>query len=109
MNENQVTVLSWSGSDSSYDLIVQVIAPRPESDVVFQLLGMDETPRLTAFKAQAGAFACELLAGHPFGFRCIIAQRVPETFVWQARMRAALDKAQRPELTYTARGAADTA
>lgn len=108
MSDIRDQVLSWSGSDSSYDLIVQVVTPRPTEGVDFDVLGMDETPRLQALKDQARAFAAELLTDKPMGFRCIVAQRVPETFVWQARMRAALDKAVNPALGYGAAKSAAT-
>lgn len=97
-------VVNWSGSDSSYDLIVQVVDPRPPDSVEFDILGMDDNPRLLAFQTQARAFGTDLLQDceSAFGFRCVIAQRVPETFVWQARMRSALDKAMDPALDYDA-------
>ena len=97
---NNPTVVAWSGSDSSYDLIVEVVRPRPEAGVQIDVLGMDETELLQRFIAEATAHGQALTTGLPLGFRCVVAQRVPEPFVWRARMRAALDKALDTSLQY---------
>lgn len=99
------TVLAWSGSDSSYDLIVEVIRPRPQAIVDVVALGMERTELLERFIAEAQAYGGALVREHgELGLRCIVAQRVPEHFVWRARMQAALDKALDAALDY-AKGA----
>lgn len=108
MKDSDNQLVSWSGSDSSYDLIVQVIRAQAPGEVMFEILGMERTPRLEAFMTHARAFGQELLQellndqDENLRFRCIIAQRVPETFVWQARMRSALEKAMDSALDYGA-------
>ena len=64
------------------------------------VLGMDANALLQQFIERSTAHGKALLGDEPFGFRCTVAQRVPEPFVWKARMQAALDKALDPQLRY---------
>ena len=87
---NEAEVLTRVGSDASYDLVVELLSPAPEG--VVEIVGDGGAPvgRIEAVaeavREQFGG-DCELRG---VGLRLCLFQRLPDPFVINARVRAAL-------------------
>lgn len=83
-------VLCAAGSDLSYDLIVEVVMPRPPRGVVLDAPdAAQKTKAERVYKAFAPSVE-QAIAGRRFGLRIRLFQRLPDPFVWLARIEAAV-------------------
>jgi hypothetical protein len=91
----ELEILQQSGSDASYDLIVEAIAPRPEGGFIIEAQDPGQ-------REQAGRLLRQLAphldpGGRPpaWGYRFRLFQRMPDVWVWAARLEALQDKLAR--------------
>lgn len=87
---NEAKVLTRVGSDASYDLVVELLSPAPEG--VVEIVGDGGAPagRVAAVAQSVReqfAASCEQ---RDVGLRLCLFQRLPDPFVINARVRAAL-------------------
>jgi hypothetical protein len=81
-------VICESGSDASYDLIVEAILPRPERGYLVEALDPDQT----SLGERVLAELPELMPRNDIGYRVRLFQRTPEIWVWRARFEALHEK-----------------
>lgn len=93
-------IVSEVGSDASYDLIVEGIQPRPQETVIFDFMTKMRNPRLEAMMEEVREYLKKMPMPLDLGLRIRLAQRIPDPFVWQARIDAALSEAHMKENNY---------
>jgi len=91
----ELEIVQQSGSDASYDLIVEAVRPRPEGGFIIE--AQDDAQR------EQAAVLLQQLMSHPeldhpgpaWGYRFRLFQRMPDVWVWAARLEALHDKIAR--------------
>jgi hypothetical protein len=91
----ELEVLQQSGSDASYDLIVEAVRPRPDGGYIIE--SHDDAQREQAGKLLRQLTALLEPGGHrpEWGYRFRLFQRMPDVWVWAARLEAVQDKLAR--------------
>lgn len=90
IEEQEPRVLARVGTDGSYDLIVEVIAPRPAATVVWRGDAGVPRPRLEHVVADVRERFEAACVAQQVGLRLCFFQRMPDPFVVTARVKAAL-------------------
>jgi hypothetical protein len=85
-------IVSEVGSDASYDLIVEAIRPCPVDMVIFEYLTELRGQRAQTMIKDIREYLKTISIPPELGLRIRFAQRIPDPFVWQARIDAALSE-----------------
>lgn len=86
----QYDIIKETGSDASYDLIIEAVRPCPERGYCLKV-----NDREQAVKAEAMAQQLVAMYGiqdRDWGIRINLFERFPDGWVWQARVEALLEK-----------------
>ena len=82
------SVICETGSDTSYDLIIEAISPVPPQGVIVEALNQEQRERADAILSALGDLVSQTRAAPACGLRFRLFQRTPDLWVWAARLEA---------------------
>jgi hypothetical protein len=85
-------VLTQSGSDASYDLIVEAVTPRPHDGVRLELTSEEQHAPATRILSDLRELMEAVAPSPDWGLRVRLFQRIPEPWIWAARIESAAAK-----------------
>jgi len=83
-------ILESVGSDASYDLILEAVYPRPPQGVI--IIALDSTYEEKSQMIIKKLFKHFQLDDQSWGIKVNLFQRMPDAWVWKARMQVLIDK-----------------
>ncbi len=91
----ELEILQQSGSDASYDLIVEAVSPRPEGGFIIETQDHAQREQASRLLRQLAAHLEPGGQRQAWGYRFRLFQRMPDVWVWAARLEALQDKLAR--------------